>query len=89
MLYVPAPGQMLRLHALEKVAPPHPDEVLQRAVVDLVWIAALPDLGDDFLAMRVDPLAVAQSDLAESGLPAIVEQGERRLQVIQQVGVFH
>ena len=80
---------MLRLHALEEVTPPHPDEVLQRAVVVLVWIAALLDLGDDLLAMRVDPLAVAQSDLAESRLPAIVEQGERRLQVIQQVSVFH
>lgn len=80
---------MLRLHALEEVTPPHPDEVLQRAVVVLVWIAALLDLGDDLLAMRVDPLAVAQSDLAESRLPAIVEQGESRLQVIQQVSVFH
>ena len=80
---------MLRPHALEEVTPPHPDEVLQRAVVVLVWIAALLDLGDDLLAMRVDPLAVAQSDLAESRLPAIVEQGESRLQVIQQVSVFH
>ena len=71
VVHVPPTRQVLRLHVLHKVPPPHPDEILQSRVVPA---CALAENGlDNLLTVRIDLLAIAEPEWLELLRTAVID----------------